>query len=74
MNVVSCNTHGTSAILSTFTGKFLENLKCADAVVVRRSEDITNHSRLVSGNVIAKHLSPDIGTHHAIDVVDMIGL
>ena len=71
VNVVSCNTHGTAAILSTFTGKFLENLKQADVVVVRRSEDIANHARLVSGNVVARHLSPDTGTHHAIDVVDM---
>lgn len=71
VNVVSCNTHGTAAILSTFTGKFLENLKCADVVVVRRSEDIANHARLVSGNVVARHLSEETGTHHAIDMVDM---
>jgi glyceraldehyde-3-phosphate dehydrogenase (NAD(P)) len=71
VNVVSCNTHGTAAILSTFTGKFLQNLKCADVVVVRRSEDIANHTRLVSGNVVARHLNSEIGTHHAIDVVDM---
>lgn len=71
VNVVSCNTHGTAAILSTFTGKCLENLKQADIVVVRRSEDIGNHTRLVSGNVVARHLSAETGTHHAIDVVDM---
>lgn len=71
VNVVSCNTHGTAAILGTFTGKCLENLKSADVVVVRRSEDIANHTRLVSGNVVARHLSPETGTHHAIDVVDM---
>ncbi|MGJ8655400.1 MAG: hypothetical protein ACSHX6_03035 [Akkermansiaceae bacterium] len=71
VNVVSCNTHGTAAILSTFTGKYLENLKQADVVVVRRSEDLANHARLVSGNVVARHLSPLTGTHHAIDVVDM---
>lgn len=71
VNVVSCNTHGTAAILSTFTGQVLQNLKRADIVVVRRSEDIGNHTRLVSGNVVARHLSPETGTHHAIDVVDM---
>jgi glyceraldehyde-3-phosphate dehydrogenase type II len=71
VNVVSCNTHGTAAVLSTFTGKFLENLKRADVVVVRRSEDLANHARLVSGNVVARHLSAETGTHHAIDVVDM---
>lgn len=71
VNVVSCNTHGTAAILSTFSGKRLENLKQADVVVVRRSEDLGNHTRLVSGNVVARHLDPNTGTHHAIDVVDM---
>ncbi len=71
VNVVSCNTHGTASILSTFTGAKLENLKQADVVVVRRSEDLGNHARLVSGNVVARHLSPFTGTHHAIDVVDM---
>ena len=71
VNIVSCNTHGTAALLSTFAGKSLENLKQADVVVVRRSEDLGNHSRLVSGNVVARHLDPNIGTHHAIDVVDL---
>lgn len=71
INIVSCNTHGTAALLSLFAGKRLENLRKADIVVVRRSEDIGNHERLVSANVVARHLNPDIGTHHAIDVVDM---
>jgi len=71
VNIVSCNAHGTAAILSTFTGNKLENLKHADVVVVRRSEDLGNHARLVSGNVVARHLRPNTGTHHAIDVVDM---
>ncbi len=71
VNVVSCNTHGTASILKTFTGKFLQNLKRADVVVVRRSEDLSSHARLVSANVVARHLSPLNGTHHAIDVVDL---
>lgn len=71
VHVVSCNTHGTAAILSTLAGKKLENLKWADCVVVRRSEDLGNHERLVSANVVARHLDPQIGTHHAIDVTDM---
>lgn len=71
VQVVSCNTHGTAAILVALAGKRLENLIEADCVVVRRSEDIGNHERLVSANVVARHLNPDIGTHHAIDVVDM---
>lgn len=71
VHVVSCNTHGTAAILSTLAGKKLENLDWADCVVVRRSEDLGNHERLVSANVVARHLDLQIGTHHAIDVTDM---
>lgn len=40
-------------------------------MVVRRSEDIGNHQRLVGANVVARHLSDINGTHHAIDVKDM---
>ena len=71
VQIVSCNTHGTAALLQAFCGKKLEQLNHADVVVVRRSEDLGNHERLVSGNVVARHLDPMIGTHHAIDVVDM---
>ncbi len=71
VNVVSCNTHGTAAILQTFCGETLSNLAGADVVVVRRSEDLGNHQRLVSANVVARHLNDKIGTHHAIDVVDL---
>lgn len=71
VHVVSCNTHGTAAILSTLAGKKLEHLDWADCVVVRRSEDLGNHERLVSANVVARHLDSHIGTHHAIDVTDM---
>jgi glyceraldehyde-3-phosphate dehydrogenase (NAD(P)) len=71
VNVVSCNTHGSAAILSTFCGNRLEHLAEADFVVVRRSEDLGNHQRLVSGNVVARHLDATIGTHHGIDVIDM---
>jgi len=71
VNVVSCNTHGTAAILKTFAGDQLENLAQADVVVVRRSEDLGNHQRLVSANVVARHLDQDAGTHHSVDVIDM---
>jgi glyceraldehyde-3-phosphate dehydrogenase (NAD(P)) len=71
IQIVSCNTHGAASILQTICGENLTNLKSADFVVVRRSEDIGNHERLVTSNVIARHLSDDIGTHHAIDVKDM---
>lgn len=71
VHVVSCNTHGSAALLKLFCGDRLENLHQADMVVVRRSEDIGNHQRLVSGNVVARHLNHENGTHHSIDVVDM---
>ena len=71
VQAVSCNTHGTAALLGSLAGWRLDNLDCADMVVVRRSEDLGNHERLVSANVVARHLDPVIGTHHAIDVCDM---
>jgi glyceraldehyde-3-phosphate dehydrogenase type II len=71
VNIVSCNTHGTAALLKTFCGNELENLQHADVVVVRRSEDLGNHERLVTANVVARHLDERIGTHHAIDVIDL---
>ena len=71
VHVVSCNTHGSAAILRVFAGDKLEDLIHGDMVVVRRSEDIGNHQRLVSANVVARHLDEQIGTHHAVDVVDL---
>jgi len=70
-HVVSCNTHSIAALLSTFSGHHLETLEAADFVIVRRSEDLGNHQRLVSANVVARHLDPHLGTHHSIDVLDL---
>jgi len=71
VQIVSCNTHGAASLLQTLCGSDLKNLKLADFVVVRRSEDLGNHQRLVAANVVARHLSSETGTHHAIDVKDM---
>ena len=72
VHVVSCNTHASLSVLSTFGGNQLENLEEADFVVVRRSEDLENHQRLVCASVVARHLDPIIGTHHAIDALDLL--
>ncbi|UKN00130.1 hypothetical protein K6119_10330 [Paracrocinitomix mangrovi] len=71
VHVVSCNMHGSAAIMRLFGGDLLQNLESADMVVVRRSEDIGNHQRMVSGNVVSRHLDEVAGTHHSIDVNDM---
>jgi glyceraldehyde-3-phosphate dehydrogenase/erythrose-4-phosphate dehydrogenase len=71
VHIVSCNTHGSAALLRLFAGNELANLERADMVVVRRSEDLGNHERLVSANVLARHLNDTAGTHHSIDVIDM---
>ena len=52
-------------------GPDLAWLEQADFVVVRRSEDIGHHARLVSGSVVARHREPAFGTHHAADVGDL---
>ncbi len=71
VQIVSCNTHGTAAILKLFGGDDLNNLVSADIVCVRRSEDISHHKRLTGANVIARHLDPGHGTHHGVDVFDL---
>jgi glyceraldehyde-3-phosphate dehydrogenase/erythrose-4-phosphate dehydrogenase len=67
VHVPSCNTHSALAILRTLSDGRLDDIVEADFVVARRSEDIGNHERLVAGNVFARHLDPELGTHHALD-------
>lgn len=69
--VVSCNTHGLAALMQIFTGGDIARLRAADFVVVRRSEDLASHAKLVSANVVSRHLDAELGTHHAIDVRDL---
>ena len=71
VQVVSCNTHGLAALLQMFTSGDVARLRAADFVVVRRSEDLGSHAKLVSANVVSRHLDPVAGTHHAIDVRDL---
>jgi glyceraldehyde-3-phosphate dehydrogenase (NAD(P)) len=71
VHIVSCNTHSIASLLQTFAGQKLEQLESSDFVIVRRSEDLGNHERLVSANVVARHLDPHLGTHHSIDVLDL---
>ncbi len=73
VQIVSCNTHSLASLLTTFSGRELKNLKKADFVIVRRSEDLSHHERLVSANVVSRHRNPETGTHHAEDVKDMFG-
>ena len=72
LTIVSCNTHALCYLLHGFSGGNYSEIEEADFVVVRRSEDIGNHSRLVTSSVVARHLSEEYGTHHAIDVIDLL--
>jgi len=71
VQVVSCNTHSLSSLIMSITNNKISNMIEGDFVIVRRSEDIGNHQRLVTANVVSRHLDNDIGTHHAIDVKDL---
>lgn len=71
-HIVSCNTHSLASILTTLSDFTLTDIDHADFVIVRRSEDLGNHERLVSANVVARHLDPNLGTHHSIDVNDLL--
>jgi glyceraldehyde-3-phosphate dehydrogenase (NAD(P)) len=72
LTIVSCNTHALCSLLHGFSGGNFAEIKDADFVIVRRSEDIGNHNRLVTSSVVARHLSEEYGTHHAIDVIDLL--
>ncbi len=69
VQIVSCNTHSIAALLNVFAGPDLNQLVDADFVVVRRCEDIGNHERLVTANVVSRHLHSQMGTHHAVDAL-----
>jgi glyceraldehyde-3-phosphate dehydrogenase type II len=69
--IVSCNTHSLASLILTLTGGDTSKMIEGDFVIVRRSEDLGNHQRLVSANVVSRHLDNEIGTHHAIDVKDL---
>lgn len=71
VHIVSCNTHAIASIVSTLTEGNYNEIDFVDFVIVRRSEDIGNHQRLVSANVVARHLDSCLGTHHSIDVLDL---
>lgn len=69
--VVSCNTHSLAALLLLFSQNNTDNIINSDFVIVRRSDDLANHKKLVSANVISRHRDTRLGTHHAIDVNDL---
>lgn len=71
VHIVSCNTHAIASLISTFTNDEYDNVLNGDFVIVRRSEDLGNHQRLVTANVVSRHLDSIKGTHHAIDVIDL---
>lgn len=71
VHIVSCNTHSIASLLSTLTCNDIDDVVEGDFVVVRRSEDIGNHQRLVTANVVSRHMEAEVGTHHAIDVKDL---
>ncbi len=66
VQIASCNTHATSTLLATLCPD-TSKLEDGDFVVVRRSEDIGHHERLVGATVVARHRHPQYGTHHAED-------
>ena len=71
VHIVSCNTHSIANIIDCLTNSNSDNLIDGDFVVVRRSEDIGQHERLVTANVVSRHMNEQFGTHHATDVNDL---
>ncbi len=71
VTIVSCNTQAVTSLLITLAGHRLENLQSADFVMVRRSEDIGNSSRLVGANVIGRHSDEVHGSHPVENVISL---
>lgn len=71
VQIVSCNTHSLASLLTTFSNNDLSDLIEADFVIVRRSDDIVSHQKLVAANVVSRHRNNLVGTHHAIDVKEL---
>ncbi len=71
-HVVSCNTHAIVSLLKHFSGGDFDKVEKSDFVIVRRSEDLGNHERLVAANVVARHRDEVLGTHHAIDANNLL--
>lgn len=66
VQIASCNTHATSTLLRALTGGNVDAAR-GDFVVVRRSDDVGAHERLVAATVVARHRDEQHGTHHASD-------
>ena len=68
IEVVSCNTHGWLSLLKTFWWDNFSNIISADFVTVRRSDDLSNNTKVVWSNIVSRHLDSKYWTHHWVDI------
>jgi glyceraldehyde-3-phosphate dehydrogenase type II len=69
LQVVSCNTHNLSVLISTLGigDEGPDNLQEGRFVCIRRSNDISQDGKFVPSPAVGGHEDPQFGTHHAHD-------
>lgn len=72
IQVVSCNTHNISSLITTLQRSPDQSLISGDFVCIRRSNDISQDSGFVPGPSFGKHDDPQFGTHHAKDAANLL--
>ena len=71
IQVVSCNTHAISRIITALSRGCVDNLRSADFVCIRRANDASQDSGFIPSPMCGKHTDSTFGTHHARDVNDL---
>ena len=69
LQVVSCNTHNLSVLISTLgiADEGPENLEAGRFVCIRRANDISQDAKFVPSPAVGSHEDVKFGTHHAHD-------
>jgi len=73
IQIVSCNTHAISRILTSVTDRLVPRLIYGDFVCLRRSNDVSQDTGFSPSVTCGKHDDSIFGTHHARDVNDLFG-
>ena len=71
IQVVSCNTHAISRILSSTSRGLVPRVIYGDFVCLRRANDVSQDEGFVPSVLCGKHDDELFGTHHARDVNDL---
>ena len=71
IQVVSCNTHNISSIVTTLSSGDMLNIVSGDFICIRRANDISQEDEFIASPEVGKHKDDIFGTHHARDSYDL---